>query len=155
MRWFHRVRSIYRNLFRNTRVERELDEELRVYAALLAEEKMQSGFSAAEARREALMDLGGIEQVKVQVREARTGVLLQTMAQDVRQACRAMLKNRGFTATAVAALALGIGANTAIFSVMYGVLLRPLPYAHADRVALVYAHFSPQNTEHGTMSVAD
>ena len=155
MRFVNRLSSLYRNLFRSTRVERDLDEEVRAYATLLAEEKMRSGLSAAEARREASMELGGVEQVKVQVREVQAGAFLQTIAQDVRQAGRAMLKNRGFTTIALLALALGIGANSAIFSVMYGVLLRPLPYADAGRVALVYLHFLPQNSEHGTLSIAD
>ena len=138
------LRMLFRNLFRHAKVERDLDDEVRAYADLLA----------ADGRGD-MLEPGGIERVKEQVRDVRTGAFLQTLGQDVRYASRALLKNRSFTAVAILTLALGIGANTATFSVVYGVLWRPLPYRDANRVAMVYMHFSPQNAEHGTMCIAD
>ena len=75
--------------------------------------------------------------------------------QDLRYGFRTLLRNPGFCAVAILALALGIGATTTIFSIVYGVLLRPLPYPGDDRIAMVFNHFSPQNAEHGTLSIAD
>ena len=130
-------------------------EEVHSYLEMLTDEKTRAGMSPPEARRRALIELGGVEQVKEQVREIRIGTRLETLFQDFRYGVRMLAKNPGFTAAAVLALALGIGANTAIFSVVYGVLFRPMPYSAAERLALVYVRFSPQNTEHGTMSIAD
>ena len=150
-----RLSSLGRNLLHKPRMERDLGDEVRSYVEMLTDEKVRAGLSPLEARRRALIELGGVEQVKEQVREIRIGTLLETLFQDLRYGVRTLAKNPGFTAVAVLALALGIGANSAIFSVVYGVLFRPLPYSAADRLALVYMRFSPQNTEHGTMSIAD
>ena len=147
--------SFWRNLFRKSRLDADLDREVRAYVDMLAEEKMQAGMSPEEARRAAFIELGGVEQVKEQVRDVRVGIFLDTLWQDLRYGFRTLTRSPGFTLVAAAALALGIGANTAIFSIVYGVLFRPLPYPDADRVALVYMRFSPQNSERGTMSQAD
>src|SRR5882724_12992428 len=80
---------------------------------------------------------------------------LDHLVADARYGLRTMVRNPGFAIIAVLALALGIGANTAVFSVVYGVLFRPLPYPDANRVAVAYLHFQPQGVEHGTMSFAD
>jgi predicted permease len=147
--------SFWRNLFKRRRVEGDLDDELRTYLDQLTEEKQRSGMSPREARRAAAMELGGVEQVKEEVRQVRTGHLVEEFLQDVRYGIRTLRKNPAFTAVAVLALALGIGANTAMFSVAYGILLRPLPYAGADRVAAVYMRFFPRDFAFGTLCIRD
>ena len=109
----------------------------------MTDEKRAAGMGAAEARRAARIELGGLEQVKEEVRQVRTGQMLEELLQDLRYGIRTLRKNPAFTAVAVLALALGIGANTAMFSVAYGILLRPLPYADADRVAVVFMRYLP------------
>jgi len=150
-----RLFSLRRNLFDKPRVERDLDEELRAYLEQLTDEKIRSGSSHAAARRAALLELGGVEQVKEEVREIRIGNMLESILHDLRFGLRTLSKNLGFTGVVILALALGIGANTTMFSVAYGILMRPLPYPDADRVAMVYMHFSPQNFDRGTMCIAD
>jgi putative ABC transport system permease protein len=150
-----RLYSLRRNLFDKPRVEQDLDAELRAYLEQLTDEKIRSGASHAAARRAALVELGGLEQVKEEVREIRIGNMWESSLHDLRFGLRTLSKNMGFTAVVILALALGIGANTTMFSVAYGILMRPLPYPDAGRVALVYMHFSPQNFDRGTMCLAD
>jgi putative ABC transport system permease protein len=138
MRWLSRLTSLFRNFSRKQENERDLDQEVCAYLDLLTEERIQSGMAPEAARRAARLDLGGVEQVKEQVRDVRAGIWLETVLQDVRYGVRVLRHNPGFSALVVLTLALGIGANTAIFSVVYGVLLRPLPYSHGGHLVVVH-----------------
>jgi len=150
-----RLASLHRNLFARPRVERELDDEVRAYLNELAGEKRAAGIGAAEAMRAARIELGGVEQVKEEVRQVRTGQMLHEFFDDLRYGSRMLRKNATFTAVAVLALALGIGVNTAMFSVAYGILFRPLPYANAGRVAVVFMRYFPRDFAFGTMCMRD
>lgn len=133
-----RLSNLWRNLFLKKQVEDELDEELRTYLELLTETKIKQGLDPVEARRQASIELGGVEQVKERVREIRMGHHLETLWHDLRFGVRMLAKKPGYTLITVLTLALGIGANTAIFSVVYGVLLKALPYPDPEQIVVIY-----------------
>ena len=143
MSLFVKVRSFLRNLFSSRRVEVDLDQEVRSHLEMLVEEKIRAGMSPDEAQRAARIEIGGIEQVKEQVREEQIGNWLRSVISDCRYAVRQIRKNPGFSAVAVLTLALGIGSATAIFSVIDGALLNPYPYKNAERLA-TFAVFSAE-----------
>jgi putative ABC transport system permease protein len=148
-----RLGSLWRNLGHRRRVDTELDDELQATLELLIDEKVRGGMRADEARRAARVELGSIESVKDGVREVRAGAGLDVLLQDVRYALRLFRRGPGFTALAIVTLALGIGANVAIFGVVKSVLLDSLPYADADRLLRVYAHAS-DDTRGGSLLTA-
>ena len=126
-----------RALFRKQQVERELDEELRAYVESAVEQKMRAGMSREEAVREARVEMGSMEGLKEDVRDVGWEAALESFVQDVRYGMRMLRKNPAFSGIAVLALALGIGANTAMFSVIEAVVLRPLPYSNPNDLVRV------------------
>ncbi|MEO8663388.1 MAG: ABC transporter permease, partial [Bryobacteraceae bacterium] len=150
-----RLISTWRNLTERARVERELDDELRAYVELLTAEKVRHGVPPERAKREALMEAGGMEQVKEEVRDASAGRLLNELGQDVRHSLRSLGRNAASSTLAIATLMLGIGAATVIFSVFYTVLLRPLPFANLDRLVEIHESRLDRNIDHSSVSMAN
>ena len=140
-----RLNSLWRNLFHKDRVDQEFSQEIQAYLDMSTEAKLRQGLSPREARRNALLELGGVEQVEERVREIRMGRFIETVWRDVRTGVRALVHSPVFTVVTVLSLALGIGANTAIFSVVNGLLLRPLPYPEAEQIVDVW-HTPPQQS---------
>jgi predicted permease len=132
-----KIASLFRSLFRQSRLERELDEELQGYLEERIADKIRSGVTPVQAQREALLEMGGVEQVKEEVRSARIGHGIETTIRDIQYGWRTLRRSPGFSGVVILTLALCIGANVAMFSVMRSVLWRPLPYPDAGRIVVV------------------
>lgn len=133
-----RLNTFVKNIFRKKRLDQDLDEEIHSYLDLVANEKVRDGMSPEDATREAGKELGGVEQVKESVRDVRIGVTVATLMQDLCYSLRSLRRSLALTTTCVAVLALGIGANTAIFSAVKAILLDPLPYHDPGRLVALY-----------------
>src|SRR5579864_739663 len=131
---FVKARSFMRNLFLSRRLEKDLDLEVRAHLELLTEENIRAGMPPHEARRAARIELGGVEQVKEQVRDSRAGAFIDSLLQDLRFALRQMRRSPGFALTAMVILTLGISANVIVFGVLQALVLRQLDLPHAERV---------------------
>src|ERR1700761_4540597 len=142
-----------RTVLRKQTVEQELDDEVRSYLDGLVDGKMRRGVPREQAVREARLEIGGVDTVKQAVRDTSWERILSPIFQDLRYAGRVMRRTPAVTIVAVLTRALGIGATSAVFSIVYGLLFRPLPYPDDGRIAMVHMNFSPQNARRGTMSM--
>ena len=132
-----RLRGLWKNVFRRNQLDRDLDEELRAYADLVSAEKMRAGMSPEEAYRDTRREMGGDEQIRQSVRDIRTGALLDRLVQDIRYAIRTLSRSPGFCLVVVTTLALGIGANTAVFSLLDQIVLRLLAVKEPERLVMI------------------
>jgi hypothetical protein len=138
MSLFSRIASLWRNLSRRRQVEQELTDEVSSYVDLATRSKMKDGLTEGEARRAALVEFGGVEQVKEQVREVRLGHFLETRWQDIRYAFRTLRKAPVFSLTVTLVLALGIGSTALMFTIVNSVLLQGPPYPESDRLFMLW-----------------
>src|SRR5205807_1280537 len=152
--WLYTIPLRLRSLFRWAQADQELDDELRDHLDRKTEEYVAQGMTQEEAHRRARLDLGGIEQTKEKCRDARRVRVIETALQDIRFGMRMLRKNLGFTSVAVLVMALGIGANAAMFSVVNAVLLRPLSFNDPGRIVTL-ASLWKKSGGHGPVSAPD
>ncbi len=150
-----RVVGSLRSLFSRRRMESDLDEELRFHVEAETEKNLRRGMTPEDARTDSLRKFGGVEKFKEECRDASRAVLLENVLQDARYGLRSLRKNPGYAAAAILTLALGIGANTAIFSVVHGVLLQSLPYGGGDRLVRIRVDAPGAGIQDGAFSVPE
>src|SRR5579859_2152429 len=139
MKWWQQLLARFRSLFRKGELDSEMEQEMRSHIELQTRENIEAGMTPEEARREALRWFGGVESIKETCRDQRGVDWIETCLQDLRFGVRMLRKNPSFTAVAVLTLSLGIGANSAIFSFVHSILLRPLVYADPERVIRLWS----------------
>src|SRR5215510_3634492 len=138
MTWIRVFIHRLRGLFLKRKLEQELEEEIRSHLEMQIEDNLRQGMNPDEARYQAMRKFGGVEQVKESYRDRRSLAVVDSALRDIRYALRMLRRNPGFAAVAILTLGLGIGANTAIFSMFEGVVLAPLPYSDAERLVVVF-----------------
>src|SRR5690349_12352917 len=149
-----RISRAFEYWLRRRRFEEELDEEVRVAFDMAVERRIAKGMSRAEAVRATRLDFEGLDQIKEPVRDEQAGAAIATTVNDVRYAWRALRGRRSFAVVAILTLALGIGVNTAVFSVFYAVLMRPLPYRDPQQLTVIWAAFRSAGTNRAPVSGA-
>lgn len=155
MRWLDKIVLRFRSLWSASAVDRELADEIRFHLDREIQERITGGMSEEEARRTASVDFGGVERFRQECRDMHKVSFIQDFVQDLLYGLRVLRKQIGFTAVVVITLALGIGANTLIFSVAYGVLLRPLPYPSPDKLVTLWESNRQKNSLQGQVSAAN
>jgi len=154
MKWFNVLRDRLRALRQRETVINDIDREMRSHLELQVEENIRAGMSPREAHEQAARSFGNLDRAVDAAYDVKGGGLFETITQDVRYGARMLTKHKAFTVVAVVTLALGIGANTAIFSVVNELLLRPLPYGDADRVVMLW-EVTPNGRHQNTTSRAN
>src|ERR1700752_505903 len=154
MKWFNILRDRLRALRQRETVIDDIDRELRLHLELQVEANIKSGMSPQEAREQAMRSFGNVNRAVDAAYDVKGGGLFETLAQDIRFGVRMLVKHKAFTAVAVVTLALGIGANTAIFSVVNELLLRPMPYRDAEQIVMLWA-VTPEGRHQNTTSRAN
>ena len=154
MKWFNILRDRLRALRQRETVISDIDREMRLHLELQVEANIKSGMSPAEAREKAMRSFGNVNRAVDAAYDVKGGGLFETLVQDIRYGVRMLAKHKAFTSVAVVTLALGIGANTAIFSVVNELLLSPLPYRNAEQIAMLW-EVSPEGRHQNTTSRAN
>jgi putative ABC transport system permease protein len=154
MKWFNILRDRIRALRRRETVINDIDREMRLHLELQVDANIRAGMSPTEAREKAMRSFGNLNRAVDAAYDVKGGGIFETLAQDIRYGVRMLAKHKAFTSVAVITLALGIGANTAIFSVVNELLLRPLPYRDAERIATLW-EVTPEGRHQNTTSRAN
>jgi putative ABC transport system permease protein len=155
MTLLHRLVSILRWLVNRNRAEQDLHDEVQAFVEMAAADRMRDGTPPGDARRLAVLQIGGVEQTKERVRSARHGAWLDDVWRDAQYALRMIGRHPTFAFTVIVTLAVGVAASTALFTIVHNVLLRPLAIPEPDRVVMVYNSYPKMGVEHASAAAAD